>query len=124
MIIRKLPVLKKLPVEESTGQDFLCRLKQRIKENNFVKNFSWQKVLEKILARTEKQTNCWLKKLKKRSATQANYSSDDYWQELKESTRLADSIAIEEEPESEQAQEVKIKVKTRKSRARRRSKIS
>lgn len=117
MIVRKLPQLKRLPVEESTEPDFLSRMGQRVKQNGFVRDFSWQKVLEKVLLRTESQTNSWLKKLKERTVAQKAIFSDNYWQELKKSTNLAESIPIEEESvESEQPEEVEIKVTKRKAR--------
>ncbi len=116
MVIRKLPQLRAMPVEESIGPGFLDQITKTISKNRFVKRLSMTKVLERVLSRTEEQTNVWLKKLKQRSVPSASYS-DNYWQELKKSTHLAESIPIEEGAgESEKSEEVEIKVTKRSAR--------
>ncbi len=124
IIIRKIPILAELPVQKTTEAGFFFKLKAKIKDIRFIKNFSFERILQKILLKTEKKTNGWLMKLRERSAAQKSYTSDDYWQELKKSFRISSglqkqgcrTVKVKESPSDKKIS----KPKTRKPRARRR----
>ena len=94
IIWRKLPVLVELPeAAEEQKENLFLRLKNKVADIPFVKNFSFELFLQKILSRirvltmrTENKTAGWLQKLREKSQKEKNFQNDNYWQELKNST--------------------------------------
>ncbi len=94
IIYRKIPVLAELPETSAQAKEnLLVRLKNKVFNISFVKNFSFALFLQKILSkiriltlRTESKTADWLQKLREKSQKKKNFDNDNYWQELKNST--------------------------------------
>lgn len=94
MVWRKIPVLAELPdVPEGSREGLWLRLKNKIFNLSFIKNFNFLAFLQKILSKfriltlkAESKTADWLQKLRQKTQKQDNFKNDNYWQELKNST--------------------------------------
>lgn len=94
MVWRKIPVLAELPeVSEGPREGLWLRLKNKIFNLSFIKDFNFLAFLQKILSKfrvltlkTESKTADWLQKLRQKTQKQDNFKNDNYWQELKNST--------------------------------------
>lgn len=91
ILIRKAPVLAKLSPVEIAGPGISQRLKEKVKTNGFLRTFSGEILLQKILSKirvltlkTENKTGNWLGKLRQRSLKKKKKFSDDYWKKLRE----------------------------------------
>jgi hypothetical protein len=93
IIWRKLPVLAELPEKiQEPGESLFLRLKNKVANLSFIRNFSFALFLQKILSkirvltlRIENKTADWLQKLREKSQKKKNFDDDNYWQELKNS---------------------------------------
>ena len=90
IIIRKIPILAELPIQEVKRPKVLKIIKEKIKINGKVKLFSGDILLQKMLSniriltlKTDSKTSDWLAKLRQKSIKKKNSFSDDYWQKLK-----------------------------------------
>ena len=96
IILRKIPALVDLPEvlpQREKGRLFL-RLKTKIKEIPGLKSFSYEVFLQKILSKirilslkSENKTGSWLQKLRKKSQKNKFQENDNYWEEIKKSTK-------------------------------------
>lgn len=96
ILIRKIPILEELP-EVSTEfnlKEFFSNIEERIKISSRLKTFSFEIFLQKILCRikvltlkTENKTSYWIQKLRERSQKKKEKANDNYWQEIKKSTK-------------------------------------
>ena len=90
IVWRKIPVLINLPeVLPEKGEPIVLKLKRKIKELNFFRNFSYELFLQKLISKiriltlkTDNQTFNWLQKLKER-IKKKKLGEDNYWEELK-----------------------------------------
>ncbi len=96
IISRKIPVLVELPEvpARDNWKDTLSKLKEKIKTLNPFKSFSYEIFLQKLLSKvrilslkTDNKTFNWLQKLRERSLKKKNLENDNYWQEIKKSTK-------------------------------------
>lgn len=95
IIWRKIPVLVALPeLLSEKGESFSLKLKKKIKELNPLKNFSYEIFLQKLISKiriltlkTDSQTFNWLQKLREKIKKKKNLENDNYWEELKKSTK-------------------------------------
>ena len=94
IILRKIPILVTLPevVPKKKKESLISRLKKEIKKINPFRNFSYEIFLQKILSKirilslkAENRTFNWLQKLREKSKKEKE--NDDYWQEIKKSTK-------------------------------------
>jgi hypothetical protein len=93
LVFKKLPILAGLPPAVEKGfelKPILLKLAGRIKTLPFLKNFSFEMLLQKVLSkirvltmRTENKTFTWLLQLRKRAQKNHNKENDTYWEELK-----------------------------------------
>ncbi len=90
IVLRKIPVLAKLPIEENEEKEARKTLKEKIKENGKIKAFSFDFFLQKILSRfrvltlrTDNKTSAWLSELRQRSIKKRENFSGDYWKKIK-----------------------------------------
>lgn len=89
LIFRKIPALVELPGVFPQRKDLIgLRIKEKIKQLNPFKNFSYEIFLQKLLSKvriltlkTENKTFSWLQKL--REKTQKKKLEDHYWEEIK-----------------------------------------
>jgi hypothetical protein len=95
LVIRKIPILVELPeaIEESSGNNFYSKLKERIKNTPGLKSFSKDILLQKILSkirilslRTENKTFKWLQNLRNKSQEDKFGKDDNYWQKIRKDT--------------------------------------
>lgn len=98
IILKKIPLVRTLPEESSQSsekkQDFVLKLKTKVKKNNPFKDFSYEVFLEKILAsvRTissnmENKTSGLMKELKQSVKERKARENDNYWEKIEKSTR-------------------------------------
>ena len=97
MVFQKIPLLLEVPetLPAPLGwQTFISKIKKSIKISSPFKNFSTNIFLQKILSKiriltlkTDSKTSTWLQKLRARSHKKQFKESDNYWQEIKKSTR-------------------------------------
>lgn len=94
IIIRKIPILAELPLEEIEKPSTLEKIKKKIKNNGTLKSFSGEILLQKLLSKiriitlkTENKTGVWLTKLRKRSLEKKNKFSDDFWKKIKKENK-------------------------------------
>jgi len=91
IMIKKIPVLNKLPETEIEKPRIFKRLGHKIKNNGTVKSFSskellMQKMLSKfrvLTLRTDKKTSNLLAKLRQKSIENKKKFSDDYWKRIR-----------------------------------------
>jgi len=91
---RKIPLLVELPdvVEKDRIMNWPLIIKSKIKNIGFVKNFSYEIFLQKILSKfrvltlkTENKTSNWLQELRERYKKKKVLKDDHYWDEIKKS---------------------------------------
>ena len=90
IIIRKIPVLAELPLQEIETSPFLKNIGNKIGDIGIFRSFSKGILLQKIVSKiriltlkTDNKTSNWLIKLRQKSAKKRNNFSDDYWKKLK-----------------------------------------
>lgn len=94
ILVKKMPVLVSLP-EVSEGivrENFILRLKGRIKNLPFIKSFSLELFLQKTLSKIrvlilklENKIANLLQKLRKKSQENKTKENDNYWTKVKSS---------------------------------------
>lgn len=96
IIFRKIPLLITLPedIVEKEKEPLVLRLKNRIKRNNPLRDFSYNIFLQKILTKirilslkTDKKTFYWIKKLRENRHRKKMRENDNYWEEIQKSTK-------------------------------------
>ena len=96
IISRKIPVLVELPEvpARDSWKDTLSKLKEKIKTLNPFKSFSYEIFLQKFLSKirilslkSENKIGGLLQKLREKSQKKKNLENDNYWQEIKKSTK-------------------------------------
>lgn len=96
IILRKIPVLVGLPevIKKPSGESFWPKLKRKIKNTPGLKSFSYEIFLQKLLSRiriltlkTDNKTSSWLQKLREKSKKNKFQENDNYWEEIKKSTK-------------------------------------
>jgi hypothetical protein len=97
LVFKKLPILAGLPQAPEKKFDLkpiLLKLGEKIKALPFLKNFSFEMLLQKVLSKiriltlkTENKTFTWLSRLRKRAQDNHNKENDTYWEELKNPAR-------------------------------------
>lgn len=93
ILFRKIPLLLQLP--ETANSPFGWKeLLVRIKNSSPLKDFSFEMFLQKILSKvrvltlkTDSKTSNWLQRLRARSQQKKFEEDDNYWQEIKKSTK-------------------------------------
>ena len=96
IISRKIPALMELQEvpARASWKDTLSKLKEKVKILNPFKSFSYEIFLQKFLSKirilslkTDNKTFSWLQKLRERAQKKKNLENDNYWQEIKKSTK-------------------------------------
>ena len=96
LVIRKIPILVELPESSEVlpKEKFYLRLKAKIKNIPGLRFFSSDIFLQKILSKirvlslkTDSKTFNWLQKLRKKSQENKIEENDNYWEEIKKSTK-------------------------------------
>ena len=96
IILRKIPVLVNLPevLPQIEKEKLFLRLKTKIKEIPGFKSFSYEIFLQKLLSRirilslkSENKTGSWLQRLREKSKKNKFQENDNYWEEIKKSTK-------------------------------------
>ena len=90
LVWRKIPLLVELPETLSgKGEPFNLKLKKKIKEFSFFKNFSYEIFLQKFISKiriltlkTDNQTFSWLQELREK-IKKKKLEEDGYWEEIK-----------------------------------------
>jgi len=91
IFLRKIPALDTLPPEIETSEGSLVfRVKNKILGIGFLKSFSAENFLHKILSKirvltlkTDNKTSDWLQKLREKNRRKKEMENDNYWKELK-----------------------------------------
>lgn len=90
IIFKKIPVLVDLPEIVERREPLGLKLKEKIKELNPLKNFSYNLFLQKVLSKirilslkVENKTFHWLQKLREKSKK----VDENYWEKLKKLTK-------------------------------------
>ena len=90
ILIRKIPILVRIPeteIEEFDWRDSLLKAKERVKGSKFFSpNLDLEKVASKIRVlnlKVSKTTEDQLQKLREKSKKGKNREKDNYWEELK-----------------------------------------
>lgn len=94
IILGKTPALISLSPETLTAQgNSLSKLKEKVKNLSFIKNFSFEVFLQKTLAKTriiimrlENKIFHYLQYLREKAQRRKNLEKDNYWQDLKKPT--------------------------------------
>ncbi|MCK4781312.1 hypothetical protein KAS79_00065 [Candidatus Parcubacteria bacterium] len=98
ILVKKIPILASLP--EQTEKPFSLKIlfldtEEKIKNFHFVKSFSLEKFLQKLLLKfkflalkTDELTSKWIITLHSRSIKRKNNLSDDYWIKIKKKKGL------------------------------------
>ncbi len=95
ILFRKIPVLAELPeITPKREEKLSAKAKKKIQEFNPFKSFSSEIFLQKLLSRlriltlkTDNKTSGWLQKLREKSQRKKNLENDNYWEEIKKSTK-------------------------------------
>ena len=89
IIIRKIPILNTLPPREIKQSSFK-RIKERIRTNGTLNNFSKDRLMHKGLSKfkvltlkTERKTSDLLTKLRQKSIESKDKFSEDYWSKVR-----------------------------------------
>jgi len=89
IVCRKIPVLVGLPIGESNVPRIFISLKNKIKNNEAVKSFSLESVLQKYLSKImvvilkiENKIGEWLVRLRQRKIKKNEKFPGDYWQKI------------------------------------------
>lgn len=93
IFLKKLPILVSLsPNTQDSQENLLLKLKNKTLEIRFLKFFSSEIFLQKILSKirvltlkTENKTSYWLQQLRKSARKKKEIENDNYWKELKNS---------------------------------------
>lgn len=95
ILFRKVPALAALPDENITKEGTVAGLFARIKSPPFLKSFSFEILLQKILSKIriltlkiENQTASWLELLRAKAQKKKVYENDNYWKEIKEGPKF------------------------------------
>lgn len=88
ILIRKIPVLAELPVDNTKKTGFLEKIKNKMGDRKILNGFSSEILLQKLLSKIrittlkiENKTSNWLSKLRQKSLEKKNFS-DNYWQKI------------------------------------------
>ena len=96
MLYQKIPALVKLPevIEKDEKKNLILVIKNKVKEIQLVKDFSYEMFLQKILSKirvltlkTDSKTSSWLQKLREKSKNKKVLDNDKYWDEVGKSRR-------------------------------------
>lgn len=96
ILFRKIPILVELPevIERPKKENLIFTLKKKIKEIDPFKDFSYDIFLQKLLTRikiltlkTENKTSTLLQKLREKQKSKKIEEDDNYWDEIKKSTK-------------------------------------
>ncbi|MCP6718530.1 MAG: hypothetical protein KJI70_03290 [Patescibacteria group bacterium] len=99
IVLRKLPVLRVLPEKEFSGfsekkQIIALKFKEGVKKLNLLKDLSYEMILEKVLAKIknisvkfESKMSNLLVEAKENTKQRGIRESDNYWEEIKKSTK-------------------------------------
>ncbi len=96
MLYQKIPALVKLPkvVEKDEKRNLILVIKNKVKEIEFIKDFSYEMFLQKTLSKirvltlkTDSKTSGWLQKLREKSKNKKVLDDDKYWDEVGGSTK-------------------------------------
>jgi len=96
IVLRKIPVLAELPIQQTETEKsrVLKTIKEKINANKIINSFSADIILQKVLSKiriltlkTDNKTSIWLAKLRQRSIEKKKNFSDNYWKELKKSNK-------------------------------------
>ncbi len=96
MLYQKIPSLVKLPemAEKDEKKNLILVIKNKVKEIEFVKDFSYEIFLQKILSKirvltlkTDSKTSSWLQKLREKSKNKKILGDDKYWDEIGKSAK-------------------------------------
>jgi len=93
IVYRKIPLLLELPETPPSKfkrRDFLLKTKNSIPLKGVSIEIFLQKILSKIrilTLKTDNKTSSWLEKLRTRSQKNKFNKDDNYWQEIKKSTK-------------------------------------
>jgi len=97
IIFRKIPILAELseiPAARISLKKGLFKLKEKIKILNPFKSLSSEIFLQKILTKiriislkTDNKTFNWLQKLRERTQKKKAEENDNYWEEIKKTTK-------------------------------------
>jgi len=90
---QKIPLLVNLPIGagKESNQSWFLKIKNKIKNIGFVKNFSYDIFLQKILSRVkvltlraDNKTSNWLQDLRQKYKKKKVLAEDHYWDKIKE----------------------------------------
>ena len=96
IIFRKIPVLLRLPeaIQEPPKDNFLLKLKEKIKNTPTFQSFSTGVFLQKILSKirilslkADNKTFIWLQRLREKAQKKKAKENNNYWEEIKKSTK-------------------------------------
>lgn len=99
IIFRKAPVLVELPDQKplttpTAAVSWYKNLAEKVKILNPFKSFSYEVFLQKILSKirilslkADSKTFNWLQKLRERAQKKKTEENDNYWEEIKKSTK-------------------------------------
>jgi hypothetical protein len=97
IMFRKIPALVELPEIPAAiinWKGIFLKLKEKIKILNPFKSFSHEVFLQKILSKirilslkSENKTGSWLQRLREKSQKNKFEENDNYWEEIKKSTK-------------------------------------
>jgi len=105
ILIRKIPVLAELPVNQRKSEEGLfVHFKNYLGNISFIKSFSIESILQKILSkirvltlRVENKTTSWLQLLRERSSQKTKNFHDGYWKRLKKINKKKGAKAVNKE---------------------------
>jgi hypothetical protein len=89
---QKIPLLVNFPVssEKESNQGWILGIKNRIKNISFIKNFSYEIFLQKILSRVkvltlraDNKTSNWLQDLREKYKKKKVLKEDGYWDKIR-----------------------------------------
>ena len=89
---QKMPVLINFPVTKERGfnKNWTIKIKDRINDISFVKNFSYEIFLQKILSRikiltlrADNKTSNWLQSAREKCKQKKVLEDDKYWDKIK-----------------------------------------
>jgi len=95
LAFRKIPLLLELPevLETPEKEKLTFRLRKKIQEMDFFRDFSYEIFLQKILSKiriltlkTDNKASLWLQKLREKSKKKKINENDNYWEEIRKST--------------------------------------
>ena len=95
MLFRKISLVRELPLEiEKPQENLFSGLKNKIGTLTPVKSFSSETLLHKLLSKTrifalkiENRIALWQERLREKSKKKKEVENDNYWEELRKSTK-------------------------------------